>query len=90
MNDRQAFVAETRFGVWFLGTQTWHVHVLKRALNDLERMLRPRAARYPVILDIGCGHGKSLLELSSRFAPDRLITADADPCAPQRAGFEVR
>jgi SAM-dependent methyltransferase len=89
MNDRQAFVEETRFGVWFLGTQTWHVHVLKRALNDLERMLRPRAARYPVILDIGCGHGKSLLELSRRFAPERLITADADPSAPQRAAESI-
>ncbi len=89
MNDRRAFVEESRFGVWFLGTRTWHVHVLKRALNDLERLLQPRAERYPVILDIGSGYGKSLSELAARFAPERLITVDADPAARLRAAEAI-
>jgi SAM-dependent methyltransferase len=89
IDDRHAFVPETRFGVWFLGTETWRVHVLNRALNDLERMLRPRAARYPAILDVGSGHGLSLLELAKRFAPERLIVADPDPAGPQRAADAI-
>ena len=32
-------VPETAFGKWFLRTETWTVHVLERALLDLERML---------------------------------------------------
>ncbi|MGH8616909.1 MAG: methyltransferase domain-containing protein [Burkholderiales bacterium] len=87
--SRAAFVEESRFGVWFLGTRTWHVHVLKRALNDLERMLQPRAPRYPDVLDIGSGHGASLLELAARFAPRRLISVDADPAARQRAAAAI-
>ncbi len=85
----QAFVEETRFGVWFLATQTWYVHVLQRALNDLERLLQPRAASYPVILDVGCGQGKSLIELSRRFAPQQIIAVDADPDARQRAALSI-
>jgi ubiquinone/menaquinone biosynthesis C-methylase UbiE len=88
-NDRHAFVEESRFGVWFLGTRTWHVHVLRRALNDLERLLQPRATRYPVILDIGSGFGKSLRELATRFKPERLITVDADPAARERAAAAI-
>lgn len=86
---RAAFVEESRFGVWFLGTRTWHVHVLKRALDDLERLLQPRAECYPVILDVGSGHGASLLELAARFAPQRLISVDADPAARQRASAAI-
>lgn len=32
-------VPETVFGKWFLQTSTWTVHVLDRALNDLERLI---------------------------------------------------
>ena len=80
-----AFVEETRFGTWFIGTELWRVHVLRRALNDLERMLHPHRDRYPAILDVGCGWGFALLELERRFRPDRLVGLDPDPGAAERA-----
>jgi ubiquinone/menaquinone biosynthesis C-methylase UbiE len=75
---KQAYVEETRFGFWFLGTRVWHVNVLNRALDDLERLLQPRQERYPVVLDVGCGHGQSLLELPKRFGAREVIAVDAD------------
>ena len=47
-----SFVAETGFGLWFLDTDTWLVHVLTRALNDLQRLLVP-GSTYTDILDVG-------------------------------------
>jgi ubiquinone/menaquinone biosynthesis C-methylase UbiE len=71
-------VEETRFGVWFLNTETWAVHVLKRAVNDLERLIPQRQATYPVIVDVGCGWGRSFELLHQCFAPQRLIGIDVD------------
>ncbi|WP_328820686.1 class I SAM-dependent methyltransferase [Permianibacter fluminis] len=84
MDGRIAFVEETRFGVWFLGTETWRVHVLQRALNDLQQLLGPVPA-VGSVLDIGFGHGKALLELAKRFQPEQLVGIDADPAAKTRA-----
>ena len=78
LEKTQADVPETRFGFWFLGTEVWHVSVLNRAFDDLERMLKPRQASYPVVLDVGCGQGRSLLELAKRFGPEKIIAVDAD------------
>jgi ubiquinone/menaquinone biosynthesis C-methylase UbiE len=72
-------VPETAFGKWFLKTNTWTVHVLDRALNDLERLIPERKASYPVVADVGCGWGRSLIKLNERFAPERLIGMDIDP-----------
>ena len=83
------FIAETRFGNWFLRSDTWKVHVLRRALNDLQRMM-PAAARYPRILDVGCGFGHSFAELAARFAPDQIVGLDAAPELQQRAGAAAR
>jgi ubiquinone/menaquinone biosynthesis C-methylase UbiE len=69
-------VAETSFGIWFLNTETWAVHVLLRAVNDLERLIPQRRAGYPVIVDVGCGWGRSFELLRQRFAPQRLIGID--------------
>ena len=85
LDNRASFVEETRFGVWFLGTETWHVHVLQRALNDLQRMLGSSPDPINSALDIGFGHGKALLELAQRFQPIRLVGLDADPEAKPRA-----
>ncbi len=74
---------ETQFGKWFLNTHIWDVHVLQRALNDLQRML-PAGACYPVILDVGSGFGHSLQQLATRFSPERIIALDADPHVPQQ------
>lgn len=71
-------VPETRFGVWFLGTEVWAKHVLERAINDLERLIEDRKASYPVILDVGCGHGRSFKILKERFSPDHMIGTDID------------
>lgn len=74
-----AFVPESRFGVWFLNTEIWRVQVLQRALNDLERLMPEPKLAGGVALDIGVGHGHSLVELARRFRTDRLIALDPDP-----------
>lgn len=73
-----AFVPETRFGLWFLSTPTWRVHVLQRALNDLQRMA-PDVPPGGVVLDIGTGQGHSLPELAERFKPSHLHALDPEP-----------
>lgn len=75
----EAYVPETRFGQWFLQTNTWTVHVLERALCDLERLIPDRKASYPIVVDVGCGWGRSLQKLNERFRPERLIGMDIDP-----------
>ena len=90
-------VAESRFGIWFLGTRIWTVHVLYRALNDLSRLMGDRQESYPTVLDVGCGWGQSLRLLKRRFAPDRLIAIDerllgscAETIRRQRIKAELR
>ena len=75
----EPYVAETRFGQWFLQTNTWTVHVLERALRDLDRLIIDRKTSYPVVVDVGCGWGRSLKKLQDRFNPERLIGMDIDP-----------
>jgi len=71
-------VPETAFGIWFLQTPTWTVHVLERAFRDLEPLIAQRRDSYPVVADVGCGWGRSLPKLHQRFAPQRLIGMDID------------
>jgi ubiquinone/menaquinone biosynthesis C-methylase UbiE len=71
-------VRESRFGVWFLGTETWAIHVLERALDDLERLITLQRP-HPVIVDVGCGWGRSFKLLSERFGAQHLIGIDIDP-----------
>ena len=83
-------VPETRFGKWFLQTETWAVHVLERAMADLVRLIpRPRAS-YASVLDVGCGSGRSLRKLHDRFAPDLLVGVDIDPKMLQLAAATAR
>lgn len=79
------FVKESRFGDWFLNTETWQIRVLERALNDLERLL-PAGHSYTKILDVGCGFGHSFHALAQRFNPHLIIGLDADPDIRKRAG----
>ena len=80
------FIEETRFGNWFIKSKTWKVSVLSRALNDVQRLMPAGVARYPRILDVGCGYGLSFAELARRFAPDFILGMDADPALTARAG----
>ena len=77
------YVPETRFGTWFLATETWRIHVLRWALDDLEH-LEPELPKGGRVVDIGAGQGHSLNELAARFQPDELVAFDADPHFQQR------
>lgn len=73
------FVPETRFGIWFLRSDTWRKRVLGVALADLVRLMgTDRQERYENVLDVGCGQGQSFRLLAQRFKPSRLIGLDAD------------
>jgi SAM-dependent methyltransferase len=83
------FVPETRIGFWFLGTETWTKYVLCAALNDLERLIPARKPSYPIVLDVGCGQGKSFRLLIEHFSPQRLIGVDAEEKCLLRAQVEA-
>jgi SAM-dependent methyltransferase len=86
------YVEETAFGIWFLNTETWVQHVLRRALNDLQRMMEPGRS-YPDVLDVGCGHGKALALLDERFRPRRIVGLDPEAgvqAGLRRAGARLR
>jgi SAM-dependent methyltransferase len=74
----EAFVPETWFGRWFLGTNTWFQSVLKVALLDLSRLIDGRARSYPVVVDAGCGQGASFRLLKILFRAKRLVGVDFD------------
>lgn len=77
--NRHAFVPETRFGIWFLGSQTWLQFVLEVAVNDLARLVgQAQRSDYAIVLDVGCGQGKSFRLLKQKFNPQTLIGIDAD------------
>lgn len=79
------WVKESLFGIWFLGTYTWVRSVLRRAMNDLVRLMPDRKESYSTILDIGFGHGHSLWMLEEYFKPKTIIGLDVDPKAKSRA-----
>jgi ubiquinone/menaquinone biosynthesis C-methylase UbiE len=73
------YVEETRFGLWFLRSHTWQYRVLRVAINDLRSLFSEQPPGNPVLLDAGCGQGKSFKYLRQAFMPERLIGVDADP-----------
>jgi ubiquinone/menaquinone biosynthesis C-methylase UbiE len=73
------YVEETRFGFWFLQSHTWQHHVLRVAINDLKRLVSWEIPANPVLLDAGCGQGRSFRLLREAFKPGRMIGLDADP-----------
>ena len=84
------YVEETRIGFWFLRSHTWQHHVLRVAINDLRSLFSEALPAAPVILDAGCGQGKSFQYLYKTFAPQRLIGLDADPLSLQLSGQEAQ
>lgn len=90
------YVEETRIGFQFLRTHTWQHHVLRVAINDLQRLTGEPPSQGGVLLDVGCGQGKSFRLLRDAFRFDRLIGLDADPhsvelsrAEAQREGIEA-
>jgi len=84
-----SYVEETRFGLWFLRSHTWQHHVLRVAINDLRGLFSELLPERPVLLDAGCGQGKSFGHLRQTFAPQRLIGVDADPHSLQLSAEEA-
>lgn len=84
-----AFVPETRIGFWFLGTETWTTRVVGVALKDLERLIPERKPSYPVVLDAGCGQGKSFRPLIEHFSPQQIIGIDAEERCLEKAREEA-
>ncbi|MGE8097412.1 class I SAM-dependent methyltransferase [Pseudomonas fluorescens] len=85
-----SYVEETRFGFWFLRSFTWQHHVLRVAINDLHSLFSEALPSRPVLLDAGCGQGKSFQYLHQVFAPQRLIGLDADPHSLMLSGEEAQ
>ena len=76
--DRPSIVRETRFGSWFQGTGIWVNHVLNVAFGQLAELMEHPRDSYPVIVDVGCGHGYAFRLLQDRFRPQRLVGVDYD------------
>ena len=96
MQNVSAHMPESRFGVWFLGTEIWVKHVLVRAVADLDRLVGSARPVAPVVLDVGCGWGQSFRLLQDHFAPSRMIGCDIAPAmlvlaaaAARRHGLDV-
>ncbi|HDR8857022.1 methyltransferase [Burkholderia territorii] len=85
-----AYVPETRFGIWFLRTHTWEHHVLRVAIDDLKRLVAAPLPTAPVILDAGCGQGKSFRLLSEAFSPGKIIGIDCHDDSLEHASEEAR
>ncbi|MGB4073722.1 class I SAM-dependent methyltransferase [Pseudomonas sp.] len=96
-NPAASYVEETRFGFWFLQSHVWQHHVLRVAINDLCGLFDSPLSEAPVLLDVGCGQGKSFGLLAEAFKPARIIGLDADPhsltCSraeAERLGLDVQ
>ncbi|MBV6289175.1 class I SAM-dependent methyltransferase [Pseudomonas aegrilactucae] len=86
----KTYVEETRFGFWFLRSHTWQHHVLRVAIDDLRGLFDNEPPQAPVVLDVGCGQGKSFQYLQRVFAPARLLGTDADPHSLDLSAAEAR
>lgn len=76
--EGDGWVHETRFGLWFQGTNWWYRFVLADAIRELARLIGPYD-RFARILDVGCGTGRSLPLLEAYFYPEELLGIDIDP-----------
>lgn len=83
------YVEETKFGFWFLRSHTWQHHVLRVAINDLRRLFDGEPPHAPVLLDVGCGQGRSFKHLQQVFRPGKLLGTDADPHSLELSGAEA-
>jgi SAM-dependent methyltransferase len=77
-NNKTIWVRETRFGRWFLGTQTWYRYVLSQAIIDFKALLGERLPAQARILDAGCGQGLAFGLLEQHFQPATITGIDID------------
>ncbi|MFY1666302.1 class I SAM-dependent methyltransferase [Pseudomonas sp. Pseu.R1] len=83
------YVEETRIGFAFLRSHTWQHHVLRVAINDLRSLFDEHPPQNPVILDAGCGQGKSFQYLHTVFNPSKILGVDADPLSLKLSAEEA-
>jgi ubiquinone/menaquinone biosynthesis C-methylase UbiE len=89
--NKFAFVPETRFGIWFLGSETWVRFVLEVAVEDLARLIgQQRQPDCELVLDVGCGQGKSFRLLQQKFSPRVLMGIDADAETLEKARAQAQ
>ena len=63
--------------------------MLRVAIADLKRLIEPALPGGLVLLDAGCGQGRSFSLLRDAFAPSRIIGVDADPDSLQSSRSEA-
>jgi SAM-dependent methyltransferase len=74
------WVSETRFGKWFLSTETWFREVLSKAVADLRELAGPDTpASFERMMDVGCGQGLAFALLQKHFAAREIVGVDVDP-----------
>lgn len=76
--NNAVWVRETRFGRWFLSTQTWYRYVLSQAIIDFKALLGERLPAQAHILDAGCGQGLAFGLLEQHFQPAAITGIDID------------
>ncbi len=74
----QSWVRESRFGRWFLSSQTWERYVLRVAIDDFSRLLTRHSPTFTRILDAGCGSGKAFPIIDAQWRPETIIGVDVD------------
>lgn len=85
-----SYVEETRLGFLFLRSHTWQHRVLRVAIDDLRSLFSEPLPESPVVLDAGCGQGKSFQYLHTAFTPAKIFGIDADPLSLQLSAEEAR
>lgn len=83
--NKNIWVRETRFGRWFLSTQTWYRWVLSQAIIDFKALLNERIPTQARMLDAGCGQGLAFGLIEKHFQPSTITGIDIDSEQIQKA-----
>jgi SAM-dependent methyltransferase len=84
------WVSETRFGKWFLSTDTWYREVLALAVTELRELGGARVPdAFDRLMDVGCGQGRTFQLLRELYAPREIVAVDVDPLMLERARAEA-
>ncbi len=72
------WVRETKFGRWFLQSDTWVRYVLDVAIKDFSKILGPQPPAIDKMLDAGCGQGLAFPLLEQSWNPNKIVGIDID------------